>query len=78
MQDSNNNNILIICRDLQSVRRLSSFNSQAHSRYILASDDPRVHEAAKEYPWIDEICWIEQRVSIVRWNLKEAVGNTSA
>lgn len=63
MCNSNNNNILIICRDLQSVRRLSSFNSQAHSRYILASDDPRVHEAVKEYPWIDEICWIEKMES---------------
>lgn len=54
---------MIICRDLQSVRRLSSFNSQAQSRYILASDDPRVHEAVKEYSWIDEICWIEQMES---------------
>jgi len=63
MCNSNKNNILIICRDLQSVRRLSSFNSQAHSRYILASDDPRVHEAVKECSWIDEICWIEQRES---------------
>ena len=63
MCDSNKNNIMIICRDLQSVRRLSSFNSQAQSRYILASDDPRVHEAAKEYSWIDEICWIEQMES---------------
>lgn len=63
MCNSNKNNILIICRDLQSVRRLSSFNPQAHSRYILASDDPRVHEAVKEYPWIDEICWIEKMES---------------
>lgn len=63
MCNSNKNNILIICRDLQSVRRLSSFNPQAHSRYILASDDPRVHEAVKECSWIDKICWIEQMES---------------
>lgn len=54
---------MIICRDLQSVRRLSSFNSQAQSRYILASDDPRVHEAVKECSWIDKVCWIEQMES---------------
>ena len=63
MQDSNNNNILIICRDLQSVRRLLRFKPQAQSRYIMVSDDPRVHKAAKEYSWIDEICWIEQMES---------------
>ncbi len=63
MSNSNKNNILIICRDLQSVRKLSNFNPQAHSRYIMASDDPRVHEAVKEYPWIDEICWIEKMES---------------
>ena len=57
------NNVLIICRDLKSVRRVSRFKPQAQSRYILASDDPRVHEAAKKYPWIDEICWIEQMES---------------
>ncbi len=57
------NNTLIICRDLQSVRRLSRFSPHAQSRYILASDDPRVHEAAKKYPWIDKICWIEQMES---------------
>ena len=63
MCNSNKNNILIICRDLQSVRRLSSFNSKAHSRYILASDDPRVHKAVKKYSWIDKICWIEKMES---------------
>lgn len=61
MVDSNN--VLIICRDLKSARMLRRFNVEAQTRYILASDDPRVHEAAKEYSWIDEICWIEQMES---------------
>ncbi len=64
MADSNN--ILIICRDLKSARRLSRFCPQAQCRYILTSDDPRVHKAAKKYPWIDEICWIEQVESFYR------------
>ena len=61
MTDSNN--VLIICRDLNSARRLSRFNPEAQIRYILASDDPRGQELAKEYSWIDEICWIEQMES---------------
>lgn len=61
MADSNN--VLIVCRDLKSVRRLSRFKPHNKSRYILASDDPRVHEAAKRYPWIDKICWIEKMES---------------
>ena len=61
MADSNN--VLIICRDLNSVRRLSRFNPEAQSWYILASDDPRVHEEAERYSWIDEISWIEQMES---------------
>ena len=59
----NSNDTLIIRRDLKSVRKLSSFRPQAQSRYILGSDDPRVHEAVKDFPWIDEIWWIEQMES---------------
>ena len=62
----NSNNVLIICRDLKSVRRFSNFKPQAKSRYILAADDPRVHEAAKKYSWIGETCWIEQMESFFK------------
>ena len=57
------NTVLIICRDIKSAHRLRRFKPESQNRYILASDDPRVQEAAKEYPWIDEICWIEQMES---------------
>ena len=60
---NSNNNVLIICRDIKSAHRLWRFKPKSQSRYILASDDPRVQELAKEYPWIDEICWIEQMES---------------
>ncbi|MCK5849664.1 MAG: hypothetical protein KAH23_02020 [Kiritimatiellae bacterium] len=60
---SDPNNILIICRDLKSARRLSEFDHQPKGSYVLASDDPRVHEAAKGYSWIDEVCWVEQMES---------------
>lgn len=58
MADSNN--ALIICRDLKSLRRLSRFHPQTQCRYILASDDPRVHEAAKKYRWITRVTYIEK------------------
>jgi len=54
---------LIVCRDLKSARELSKFQHHVQSRYILASDDPRVHEAVKKYPWLDEVCWIERMES---------------
>jgi len=57
------NNILIVCRDLKSVQRLSSFKIESQSSYILASDDLRVQKAGKRYSWIDEVCWIEQMES---------------
>ncbi len=60
------NNVVIICRDLKSARRLLRFEPERQSRYILASDDPRVHQAAKKHPWIDEICWIERMESFYR------------
>jgi len=56
-------NVLIVCRDLKSLQRLTRFNVLENDRYILASDDPKVHDAAKEYSWIDEFCWIEQMES---------------
>jgi len=61
---ANASDVLIICRDLKSLRKLSSFKPESQNRYILSSDDPRVHEAAKRYPWIDTIDWIEQMESL--------------
>ena len=57
---TNSNNVLIICRDLDSVRKLARFQRQPQKHYVLASDDPRVHEIAKEYSWICAINWIEK------------------
>lgn len=60
------NKVLIVCRDLKSARRLRRFNPEGRNRYILASDDPRVHEAACKCLWLDEICWIEQMESFYK------------
>lgn len=71
MNRINNQTVLIVCRDLKSARRLRRFKIDAPTRYILASDDPRVHEAAKKYPWLDDICWIERMESF--YNVAEDV-----
>ncbi len=56
-------NILIICREIDSIRRLARIRYNAQHNYVLASDDPRVHEVVKKYSWIREICWIEKMES---------------
>jgi hypothetical protein len=65
------NNILIICRNLNSIYKFSHIKPQPHNHYILASDDPRVYEAAKMFPWIDKVTWIEQMESF--YNVSEDV-----
>lgn len=59
-------NVLIICRDISSARKLLYFKFEKQNRYILASDDPMVHELAKKYKWINEISWIEQMESFYK------------
>lgn len=56
-------NILIVCRDRSGLRLLARYRPLARYRYVLASDDIRVHEAVKPYLWISEVCWIEQMES---------------
>jgi len=63
---SPSDNVLIICRNLESISKLREIKPQFQNRYVLASDDPGVHEAAKEFLWIKEICWIEQMQSYYR------------
>ena len=55
--------ILIVCRSLNEVHFLSRFKPQSRCRYILASDDIRVQKAVKKYPWVNDVCWIEQMES---------------
>ncbi len=56
-------NILIICRDTNSARKLGRFQHHPECYYILASDDPRVHKVGKGYSWIKEISWLEKTES---------------
>lgn len=56
-------NVLIICHDDSVLSKISKIKHHNGCRYILASDDPKVHEASKKFLWIDEICWIEKMES---------------
>jgi len=58
-----NENILIICRDLKSAHTLAHFKPRPQARYILASDDPRMREITKDFPWVSGTCWIERMES---------------
>lgn len=57
------NTVLIVCRNLSDVGLISRVSPKTGYRYILASDDPRVHKIGKQHPWISEVCWLEQMES---------------
>lgn len=59
----NNKRILIVCRDFASVKSLDKISPVDGSYYILASDDLRVQEKAKDYSWIRKVCWLEKAES---------------
>ena len=58
-----NESILIICRSITEVKLLSRIRYKTGYRYILASDNPMVHQAVKQYPRIRGACWLEQAES---------------
>lgn len=56
-------NVLIVCRKLSDTGHISSISPKTGYRYVLASDDPRVHEIGRHHSWISEVCWLEQMES---------------
>ena len=56
-------NILIICRSLKEIRLLSQVKIDREKKYIIASDDIRVHKAVEKYQWAGTVCFIEQMES---------------
>ncbi len=55
--------VLIICRKPSRLAALRRFRPRRGERYIVASDDMAVHHAAAQFPWIQEVCWIERMES---------------
>jgi hypothetical protein len=55
--------VLLVCRSLSEIHVLQRFQPQAGCRYIVASDDLRLHLEVKKYPWVAEVCYLEQMES---------------
>jgi len=63
MTFSNKETTLIICRGLSEASLLSRFRPKRGCCYVVAFDDVEVHRAVRPYPWVDDVCWIEQMES---------------
>lgn len=61
---SKEENILIFCRHLNDVGLLSKIRPENAASYIIASDDIRIKDNVAAYPWVKEVCWMEQSESI--------------
>jgi hypothetical protein len=55
--------VLLVCRSLSEIHLLLRFQPQSGCRYLVASDDLRVHLEVKKYPWVAEVCYLEQMES---------------
>lgn len=52
--------ILLVCRGLGELPLLARLKPQPQCRYIVASDDLRVHLETAKYPWVAEVGYLEQ------------------
>ena len=48
---------------MNELHFLSQIKPQSGYCYIIASDDIRVQKIVNEYPWVNDVCWIEQMES---------------
>ena len=55
--------VLLVCRGLGELHLLQRLQPQPGCRYIVASDDVRVHLEIGKYPWVAEVCYLEQMES---------------
>ena len=56
--------VLVVCRGLSEIDLLQRFQPQPDCRYIVASDDLRVHLEKEKYPWVEAVCYLEQMESL--------------
>ena len=56
--------VLLVCRSLGEIHLLLRLQPQIGCRYIVASDDLRVHLEVKKYPWVAEACYLERMESL--------------
>jgi hypothetical protein len=58
-----NKTVLLVCRGLGEINLLQRLRPQPDCRYIVASDDLRVHLELPKFPWVAEVCFLEQMES---------------
>jgi len=56
-------NKLIVCRSPKEISLLDRVRREPDCRYLVGSDDIRVHREVEKYPWIKGVCWLEQMES---------------
>jgi hypothetical protein len=52
--------VLLVCRGYRDITLLEGFRPQPESRYIVASDDVRVHMEMEKYPWATGVVYLEE------------------
>ena len=56
--------ILVVCRGLSEIDFLRGFQPEPDCRYLVASDDVRVHLEKEKYPWVEAVYYLEQMESL--------------
>jgi hypothetical protein len=55
--------VLIVCRTVDEVPATARLERPGGCRYVVASDDPAVHDACRRLDWVADVCWLEQMES---------------
>lgn len=55
----NQENILFICRNENDLRRASEISKKGNQKFILATNDILIHKKISDFPFIDEVSFIE-------------------
>jgi len=58
-----NKPVLLVCRSLNEMHLLNRFQPENNCCYIVASNDLRVHLEIAKYPWVADVCYLEQMES---------------
>lgn len=62
--EEHNSATLIICRYIQDLHFIRKIRNAIKGRVVIASDDPRVHDAAVRLGWINTVTWTEGKETL--------------
>jgi hypothetical protein len=61
---NNPSNILLICREFDQSHCLAKIVESSEKRFVVASDDIRIHKLAEKYPNVADTVWMSQMDSV--------------